>query len=131
MTHKLREWKMRLFSLFLDLQNDKNFISNLDKILVVRPVGSQNHDLVREVKHTVPYKFLLCMCTFPSLPFRPTSEGRQRRLYTIGTSFPPKTMKEKKKTMHGAGIFSQTNLELKTSALESNPCSPAVNPCAP
>jgi hypothetical protein len=32
-----------------DLQNDKNFVSNLDKILLVRPVGSQNHERVREV----------------------------------------------------------------------------------
>lgn len=31
-----------------DLQNDKNFVANLDKILVARPVGSANHDDVRE-----------------------------------------------------------------------------------
>ena len=40
---------MHFFNLSLDLQNDRNFVSNLDKILLVRPVGSQNHDLVREV----------------------------------------------------------------------------------
>lgn len=31
-----------------DLQNDKNFVANLDKILVVRPVGSQGHESVRQ-----------------------------------------------------------------------------------